>query len=74
MTREEVVRRLREMADKPPTYITHAVLRLAQDLEQGPWPLPEKKVPADGLEALVHATQPPARRPGLLGTLLRGLR
>ncbi|MEV0616107.1 hypothetical protein AB0I81_22530 [Nonomuraea sp. NPDC050404] len=72
MTREEVVRRLREMADKPPTYITHAVLRLAQDLEQGPWPLPET-VPVADLEALVRATQPPTRRPGLIGALLRRL-
>ena len=59
MTREEIVRRLREMAGDPPTCITHELLRLAHDIEQAPWPTPER-IPADDMEALVRATQPPA--------------
>ena len=58
MTRDQVVTRLRELAGQRPTYITHELLSLAHDIEQAPWPTPER-IPADDMEALVRATQPP---------------
>ncbi|MEU4577479.1 hypothetical protein [Nonomuraea sp. NPDC023979] len=76
MTHTEIVRRIRDIADREPTYITHELLRLAREIEESATagvPAPERKIPADEMEALVRATQP-ARRPSLLGALLRGRR
>lgn len=55
MTNKQIAARLREMAGREPTYITHELLRLAHELEQTP-------EPGGDIEALVRATQPPNRR------------
>ncbi|MGP4093007.1 hypothetical protein [Nonomuraea sp. KM90] len=64
MTTAQIVARLRELAGERPTYVWRELYALANELEQGPWPSPEQKIPAHDLEALVRATQPattPAR-------------
>lgn len=73
MTYKEIARRLLDIAGRKPTDIWRELHALAGELEQRASegaPLPEN----GDIEALVRATQPPTRRPGLLETILRGRR
>lgn len=76
MTHAEIARRLRDMAGRRPTDIWRELHALAMDLEQRPRPVKAitGPIPDADMEALVRATQPPTRRPGLLASILRGLR
>ncbi|MDX3109703.1 hypothetical protein [Nonomuraea angiospora] len=76
MTPAQIAARLRDIAGRQPTYIIHELYRLAHELEQTPEPVAPITGPlaADDMEALMRVVQRPARRPGLLGTLLRGRR
>ncbi|WP_084963312.1 hypothetical protein [Thermoactinospora rubra] len=64
MTHKEIVARLRRLAAQKPTDVYRAVLALADEIERAPEPDGEPaQVPLadDDIEALVRATQPPAR-------------
>ena len=54
MTHKEIAARLRALADREPTYVWRELYALARDVEDA-----ASKMPADDMEALVRATQPP---------------
>lgn len=77
MTHQQIAARLRGIAARRPTDIWRELQALAVELEETPQPLHDLstvRVPQDELEALMRATQPPARRSLRLGALLFGRR
>ncbi|MGR6922638.1 hypothetical protein ACU635_51005 [[Actinomadura] parvosata] len=64
MTGQEIARRLRDIADREPTYVWRELYALAREIEDkvaATIPAPEAKRLPDDMEALVRATQPPTR-------------